>query len=102
MTMFTVVKSPELLVEAVLGLNGDGDDIRRLTVATPLEYQIGATTMAVVPGSLDEDAPAVGVAGFGNGSSTLTLAAGSFRGNQAKVGHKRSWRSKAPDIADLS
>jgi len=45
MTVFALVKSPELLVEAMLGFHGDGDDGRGLALATSPQDQIGATVI---------------------------------------------------------
>jgi hypothetical protein len=67
-TVFSLIESPELMNESVLSLHGDGDDLGRLPLPTPLEDEVGAGVMAIVPGGFDEDAPGVAVTGFGNGS----------------------------------
>ena len=78
MPVFTFVESPELLVETVLGLHGDGDDIRGLTLATSLQDQIGATSVTVVPGRLDKEPSGVNVTGLGEGTSSFTIPGGAF------------------------
>jgi hypothetical protein len=52
--MFTLVETPELFVEAVLGLHGDGDDSRGLTLAASFQDKVGTTAVAVVPGGFDQ------------------------------------------------
>jgi hypothetical protein len=102
MSMLFVVESPELFVEPVLCLDGDGHDVGRLSLASALENEIGTTAVAVVPGSLDKDAPAVGVARLSNGSPSFPLAGRSLTGHQPKVGHQGPRGAKAMYVVDLA
>ena len=88
--VFTLIESPELLVEPVLGFERDGDDVGGLALAPSIQDEIGAAAMPVVPGGLDEEATGVGIAGLGNGTSAISFPGGSFGGNEAEVRHQRS------------
>ena len=76
--MFSLVESPELFVETVLGFYGDGDDSRGLTLATSLQDQICTTTVVVVPGRLDEEPSGMNVTGLGDRTSSLAISGGPF------------------------
>ena len=78
MPMFSFVEFPELLVEAVLGFDGDGDDGRGLPLSTSFQDQIGTAPVAVVPGGLHQEASCMNVAGLGDGPSSLALSGRSF------------------------
>ena len=88
MAMLALVEPPELLVKTVLGLHGDGNDVRVLTLSTSFQDQIGATTMMVVPGRLDEEPSGVNVTGFGDRASSFAISGRAFGRYQAEVGHE--------------
>ena len=88
MPVFTFVESPELFVESVLGLHGDGDDIRGLPLSPSSQDQMGAAAVAVVPGGLNEEPSGVDVTGFGDGASSLAISRRAFGWHQAEVGHE--------------
>jgi hypothetical protein len=101
MTMLLVIQAPELFVETVLGLDGNGDDIGRLPLTSSSENEICTTAVAVVPSGLDEDATAVGIARFGNGTAPLALTTGSFGRDEAEVSHKGRRRGETANVTDL-
>jgi len=74
MPVFTFVESPELLIEPVLGLHGDGNHSRGLTLTASSQDQICITAVVVVPGCLDEEPSGVNITGFGDGSSSLAIS----------------------------
>jgi hypothetical protein len=101
-SVFTLVEVPELFVETVLGFEGNGDNSRWLTLSAPVEDEVSASSMAVVPGSFDQESSDVGVTGFGNGSPMFFIAGRVLRGNESEVGHESSGGSEASDIIDLT
>jgi len=62
----------------MLGLDGDGDDSRGLTLATSLQDQVGTTAVVVVPGRLDKEPSGVNITGLGDGPSSLAISGGAF------------------------
>jgi len=102
MAMFSLIEPPELFIEAVLGFHGDGNDCRWLSLTASLQYQIGSTTVAVVPGGFDQESPGVYVTGFGNRSSPLTIPRGSFGRDEAKISHQRFRGTEAAHIIDFA
>ena len=88
MPVFTLVESPELLVETMLGFQGNSDNGRGLPLATSFQDQIGTTSVTVVPGGFDQESSGVNVAGLGDGTSSLAISGRSFRRHEAEVGHQ--------------
>jgi len=88
-------------VEPLLGFPGVGDDLRGL--ALPAGYYRFALPrrVAVVPGSLDQGAASVGVAGLGDAASSLLAAARAFAGDEADEGHELAGVLEASEVADL-
>jgi len=78
MAVFALVKSPELLVEAMLGLHGDGNDGLGLTLATSRQDQIGTTSVTVIPGGFDKQSSGMDISGFGDRSFSFSLTRGAF------------------------
>ena len=102
MTVLALIEVMELLVEPMLGLEGDGDDVGRLSLPSSVEDEFSTGVMAVVPGGLNEQATDVDVAGLGDGSTVFFVTGGVLRGNEAEVGHERSRREEAADVVDLT
>jgi hypothetical protein len=102
MTVLTLIESPELVNETMLGLDGDRDDLGGLSLTAALEDEVGIGVVAIVPGGLDEDAAGVSVSGLGDGSSSLPFPRGVLGGDEAEVGHESSGRTEAPDIVDFA
>jgi hypothetical protein len=102
MTVFPLIKSPELVGESVLGFEGDGDDLGWLPLPAALENEIGTGIMTIVPCGLDEDAPGMAVAGLGNGPLSLAIPGRALGRDEAKVGHESSGGSEATDIVDFT
>jgi hypothetical protein len=78
MTVFALVKSPELLVETMLGFHGDGDDGRGLTLAASFQDQVGATSVTVIPGGFDQQSSGMDIPGFGDGALSFFVTRGAF------------------------
>jgi hypothetical protein len=57
--------------------------------------------VAIVPGGFYEDAPRVGVPGFGDGAATLTVPGGILARDQAKVGHQLPRACEPLEVDDL-
>src|SRR4029434_6575820 len=57
--------------------------------------------MPVVPGGFDEDAPEMGVAGFGDRAARLFRAARVFGGDEAGKGHHPRCRGEAAGGAEV-
>lgn len=100
--MLTLIESPELLVETVLGFDSDSDDGRGLPLSASFEDKLGADSVSVVPGGFDQETSGMDVTGFGDGSSSFFLTGGAFRGDESKVGHQSPWGSEAPDVVDFA
>ena len=73
MAVFALIEAVELLREPVLGLERDGDDLRRLSLATAVEDERGGGPVSVVPCRLNEDPAGVDVAGLGDRTATLAF-----------------------------
>ena len=82
--MFLVIEAPELFVETVLGLQGNGDDLGRLSLAATLEDQVGSCAVVVVPGGLDQEASYMDIAGLGDRFPLFPASGGVFRGTRPK------------------
>ena len=75
-TMLALVKAHELSVQSMLGLEGNGDDGRRLPLTSSLQNELGGSAVAVVPGGLNQESPGVSVAGLGDGTTVFYVAGG--------------------------
>ncbi len=65
-TMFASVKAEELVDETELGFHGNGDDLGGLPLTSSFEDKGSTGVVAVVPGSFDQEAPDVDIAGLGD------------------------------------
>jgi hypothetical protein len=101
MTTFPMIKMPELFVEPALSFESNGDDLRRLSLSTSVQDEIGTSTVTVIPGGFDEESSSVDVACLGDGSATFFLTRRVFRGNETEVGHESSGRREAMDVIDF-
>ena len=61
--------------ETMLSLQCDGHHLGRLSLSAPVEDEICAGVMTVVPGCFDEDASGVNVTGLGDGTPSLAISA---------------------------
>jgi hypothetical protein len=102
MSMLALIKMQELLGQPVLGFEGDGDDLGWLTLSASIQDERSACIVAIVPGCLDQQAPEVNVAGFGDRSQTSSLTGRVFRGNKPDVGHEFARRRETADVIDLA
>jgi hypothetical protein len=73
MTMLTLIKANELSVKPVLCLESDRDDGRGLTLTSSVENEFGSSAVTVVPGSFDQEASGVSVAGLGDGTPAFNV-----------------------------
>jgi hypothetical protein len=62
----------------MLGFHGDGDDDRGLTLAASRQYQIGTTSVTVIPGGFDEQASGMDISGFCDRSLSFSVTGGAF------------------------
>jgi hypothetical protein len=69
--VLALVKAEEFLGQPVLGLQGNGDDLRRLSLPSAVEDQRSSHAMMVVPGGLDKQSPDMSITGFGDRSAVL-------------------------------
>ena len=88
MAVFALIKAEELAHQAVLGLQGNGDDLGRLTLTAAFQDEGSSSVVAVVPGCLDQQSAHVDIAGLGNGAALLPASGGVLRGDKAEVGHQ--------------
>ena len=84
-TVFALVEVPEFFVETILGFEGNGDDIRWLSLAASVEDQVRASPVSVVPGGLEEKASDVDITSFGD---TTTILFGAGRALRERVRSK--------------
>jgi hypothetical protein len=64
----------ELFVESVLSFECNGDNLRRLSLSASVQDEISSGSVTVIPGSLDQKAASVDVAGLGDGPTTFSLS----------------------------
>src|SRR5712691_2275216 len=88
-------------VQSLLRTPRLSDDGRRLPVAPGGQRVAHRGPMPIGPGGLDEDAPGVRVAGFGQGAPALGLARGILTRDQPQVGHQFPWAVEALEVHDL-
>jgi hypothetical protein len=100
-SVFALIEPSELFAEAVLGFEGDGDDLGRLTLAAPVEDEVSAGVVTIVPGGLNKEPAGVDIACFGNRATALSLTGRALHGDEAEVGHEGSGRAEAVDVIDL-
>ena len=73
MPVFALTKASELLVESVLGLQGNGNDLPKLSLTPAREDELSACSVMVVPGGSNQEAADMDVAASGEGTP-LVLA----------------------------
>ena len=71
-TVLSLIKPEELFDESMLGLEGDGDDLGWLSLTAAIQDEGSTGVVTVVPGSLDQEAPDVDVAGLGDGPAIFS------------------------------
>ena len=86
----------------MLRLECDGDDLRRLTLASAIQDESCAGIVTVVPGSLDQQTPDMDVAGFGDGPPMFSVTGRVLGGDKPEVGHEFARRGEAIDVIDLT
>ncbi len=79
-----LVKPEELLGQAVLGLDGNGDDLRGLPLAAAVQNEVGPRAVVVIPGGLNQHAPGMGVAGLGDRAAVFFFAEECSEGTRPK------------------
>jgi hypothetical protein len=88
-------------VETLLRAPGLGDDGGRLSLAAKRESAPDGGAVPIVPGGLDEHAPGVAVAGFGERAPALRVTGGVLARYQAEVGHELAGPAEAGEVDDL-
>ena len=101
MTMFAFIKPKKFVDQTELGLHGNGNDLRWLSLPSSFEDKGSSSIVAVVPGGFDQQTAYVNVAGLGDGAAILSIARGVLRRHESEVGHERAWGSEAPHVTDL-
>jgi hypothetical protein len=88
-------------MESMLRRPGVGND-GGWGAALPLSQGVPAERMAtIMPGGFDQDAPQVGIAGFGNAAAGLSGPTGVFGRHEADKRHGARGGRKAPWIAEF-
>jgi len=91
----------ETSVQPLLRLPGVSDDSGRLSLLSTLEIDARLWSMTVAPCGLDEDMPAVAIAGLGDRSQSLPVTARVFAGDQAEVAGELRGPLEAAPVDDL-
>ena len=81
-------ESVELLGESVLRLHGDRDDVRRLPLSSPVQDQVRASSMSMIPAGFHQDSSDVSVAGLRDWPASFDVSGGAFLGNESDPRHE--------------
>src|SRR2546427_1222603 len=92
---------PVAAMQALLRPPRVADDLVGLALAAVRQRAADGGSVPIVPGGLDQDAPGVTVAGFGQRSAALRLARGVLARHEPEVGHEFARPAEALEVHDL-
>src|SRR5438309_1978782 len=92
---------PVAAMQALLRPPRVADDRVGLALAAVRQRAADGGSVPIVPGGLDQDAPGVTVAGFGQRSAALRLARGVLARHAPEVGHEFARPAEALEVHDL-
>src|SRR5256886_1060115 len=92
---------PVAAMQALLRPPRVADDLVGLALAAVRQRAADGGSVPIGPGGLDQDAPGVTVAGFGQRSAALRLARGVLARHEPEVGHEFARPAEALEVHDL-